>query len=57
MNKILGIVLIFAAAWLMFRLQAGSGSCCDNDDDKSDPELRQCCCEDLSKRDECEEEE
>ena len=26
MNKILGIVLIFAAAWLMFKLQAGSGS-------------------------------
>ena len=26
MNKILGIILIFAAAWLMFKLQAGNGS-------------------------------
>lgn len=30
MNKILGIVLIFAAAWLMFKLQAGGGS--DNEE-------------------------
>ena len=27
MSKIIGIVLIFAAAWLMVHLQAGSGAC------------------------------
>jgi len=27
MNKIFGIVILFAAAWLMYRLQAGSGAC------------------------------
>ena len=28
MSKVFGIIILFAAAWLMVRLQAGGGSCC-----------------------------
>lgn len=46
MSKILGMVLIFAAAWLMVRLQAGSGSCCGGGYDNHGPDgdHNQGCC-------------
>lgn len=43
-NKIFGIVILFAAAWLMYRLQAGGGCCgqqgensCSTDLSDTDP--------------------
>ena len=27
MSKIFGIIILFAAAWIMYRLQAGGGCC------------------------------
>jgi len=46
LSKIFGIVILFAAAWLMVRLQAGSGSCCGGSHDRSasDTEHGQSCC-------------
>ena len=49
MNKLFGIVILFAAAWLMYRLQAGSGSCCGGGYDSSsgsDRNRGQDCCGD-----------
>ena len=48
MSKIFGIVIIFAAAWLMVRLQAGSGSCCQGSEHSSGSgsEHKQGCCVD-----------
>ena len=37
MKIIVGALLIFCAAWLMVRLQAGSGSCCGASDHRSGP--------------------
>jgi len=43
MRALLGIVILFAAAWLMYRLQAGKGSCCPDGHEKpgadQDPDL------------------
>jgi hypothetical protein len=53
MRIILGAVLIFAAAWLMYRLQAGSGSCCGGGYDRngSDLDHEQVCCVDKNASD------
>jgi hypothetical protein len=50
MRIILGAVLIFAAAWLMVRLQAGSGSCCGGSyrGENYDPDHSHNCCEDTN---------
>ena len=40
MSKLLGIVLIFAAAWLMFKLQAEDGSGSGEEHERSVMELR-----------------
>lgn len=47
MSKIIGILIIFAAAWLMVYLQAGGAG------DRSDPEHGRNRCEDLSRSDGC----
>jgi hypothetical protein len=42
MEKIIGIIIIFAAGYLMFRLQAGAGGCCGTG--HHDPGSGQCGC-------------
>lgn len=51
MSKIFGIVLIFAAAWLMFRLQTGNGSSSGENNDGSEPLQRQNSCQNVSSQD------
>ncbi|MCK5353029.1 hypothetical protein KAJ77_10615 [bacterium] len=50
MRIILGAVLIFGAAWLMVRLQAGSGSCCGGGHagENPGPGHSHNCCEDTN---------
>jgi len=50
MSKIFGIIILFAAAWLMVRLQAGSGSCCGggHSGENHDPGHSRNCCEDTN---------
>jgi hypothetical protein len=45
LSKIFGMVILFAAAWLMYRLQA-RGGCCNGGNDRSvsDKGLGQSCC-------------
>ena len=49
MSKVFGIIILFAAAWLMYRLQAGGGCCSGgNQGSGSDESQGQSCCGDIN---------